>query len=58
MKECMITNLGSMAFGSIAIIVACAVTKSAFPLWAFLLIPKWRYSSPTNEEVQNEKTEA
>lgn len=59
MKEWMITNLGSMAFGSIAIAVACKVTKSAAPLWAFLLIPRWRYSSgPVEKEVQNEEKEA
>lgn len=49
MKECMITNMCCMVAGSIAITVACHVTKSAKPLWAFLLIPRYNYTN-TNDE--------
>lgn len=43
MKECMIINISCMAAGSIAIAIACYVTKSACPLLAFMLIPKFTY---------------
>lgn len=45
MRENMIMNVASVAFGSIAIAVGCFVSKSAWPLCAFLLLPKWSYSS-------------
>lgn len=44
MKETMITNCVTMAFSSIAIAVACHTTKSAMPLWAFLIVPRWTCS--------------
>lgn len=43
MKESMIMNVCSVVGGSIAIAVACAVTKSALPLVAYIIIPKWSY---------------
>lgn len=43
MKECMITNIACMGFGAIAISVACHVTESIWPLFGFLLIPKYEY---------------
>lgn len=49
MKECMIMNIGCIAAGSIAIAVGCYVTKSALPLFAFLLIPKWNYNHTDKE---------
>lgn len=52
MKECMVINICSCFASSIAISVACYVTKSAAPLLAFLIIPKWTYSR--NGEDKNE----
>lgn len=39
-----ILNCVSVLSCSIAIALACKVTKSAMPLWALLLVPKWDYS--------------
>lgn len=41
MKDWMIVNSVSVAFGSIAIAVACKTTKSALPILGFILIPTW-----------------
>lgn len=44
-----ILNCVSVLSCSIAIAVACKITKSAMPLWALLLVPKWDYrEGPTN----------
>lgn len=52
MKECMVVNICYCFASSIAISFACYVTKSAAPLFAFLIIPKWTYS--IDEEDKNE----
>lgn len=53
MRECMITNICSMAAGSIAIAVACTVTKSALPLFAFLLVPRWTFTTTRKEDEES-----
>lgn len=50
MKECMILNICSVTVGSIAIAVACKVTRSAWPLIALALIPKWNWSSNESQK--------
>lgn len=45
MKEMMVCNVVSSVFGSLAIAVACKVTGSAWPLLAFMLIPRWSYKT-------------
>lgn len=50
MKEWMITNCVVWGCSSLAIAVACKVTKSAMPLWAFLLLPKWTISEKNGGE--------
>lgn len=40
MKEWMITNCVIWGASSIAITVACYVTKSAWPLLGFMLVPR------------------
>lgn len=44
-------NIGTMAVASTAIAVACKVTKSALPLLAFMLVPRWTLN------ISNEKEE-
>lgn len=56
MKECMIMNIASVVAGSVAIGIACYVTKSAWPLLAFMLIPKWNYNySDENQEGKKDE---
>lgn len=43
MKDITIMNVTAMIGGSIAIAAACKASKSAWPLLAYLLIPRWRY---------------
>ena len=43
MIGCIILNVVSTIAGSAAIGVACYATKSAVPLLAFLIIPKWKW---------------
>lgn len=51
----MIMNCVSVVAGSIAIATACKVTKSAAPLIAFMLIPKWAYTNSRNSSKEGEK---
>ncbi|MCI8992268.1 MAG: hypothetical protein HFG80_06000 [Eubacterium sp.] len=48
MKEAMIMNCVSVAAGALAIAVACKITKSAWPLLAFIIVPTWS----TTEGIQ------
>ena len=43
MEYVMILNVVSVIACSAAIATACKVTGSAWPLLAFILIPKWEY---------------
>lgn len=45
MKEVMIFNCISMVAGALAIAVACKVSKSALPLLAFVLVPRFSVSN-------------
>lgn len=56
MKEWMIANICCTAVGSIAIAVACHTTKSALPLLAFLLIPRWNYKN-YDKDLEGKKDE-
>lgn len=53
MKNHISLNAISVLAGSAAIAVACKVTKSAYPLLAFLIIPRWNVEIIEQEE-QNE----
>lgn len=57
MKECMILNCISVISGSIAISVACFVIKSAWPLVAFLIIPKWEFTHNGTDESEEKENE-
>lgn len=43
MKETAIMNVVSVTVCSLAIAVGCKMSKSAWPLLAMMLIPKWEY---------------
>ena len=45
MKEYMIMNIASVTVCSIAIATACVVSKSAWPLLAYLIVPRWTYNA-------------
>lgn len=51
MKETVIMNTVSVAVCGLAIAVGCKVTKSALPLLAMILIPKWTYKQ-TNKGAE------
>lgn len=51
MKETMIMNIASVTVSSIAIATACIVTRSAWPLLGFVLIPRWTYNE--NHETKD-----
>lgn len=55
MKEMMVCNVVSSAFGSLTIAVACKVTGSALPLLAFMLIPRWSYRT---DEIKDKRSRA
>lgn len=48
MKENMIMNIASVVSGSVAIAIACKVTRSAWPLLGFLIVPTFNYSVGKN----------
>lgn len=48
MKENMIMNIASVVSGSVAIAIACKVTRSAWPLLGFLIVPTFNYSVGEN----------
>ena len=50
MKEAMIMNVASVVAGSVAIAVACYVTDSAWPLLAFMIVPKWSFQTSKEED--------
>lgn len=52
MKEFVILNGISVTAGAAAIAVACMVTKSVLPLFAFILVPKWSYRGNDSEEKE------
>lgn len=56
MKEWMIATCVSCAAGGAAIAVACYVTKSAWPLLAFMLIPKFEFHGG-GEDKEEKKDE-
>lgn len=43
MKETVIMNAISVTVCGLAIAVGCKVSKSAWPLLAMMLIPRWEY---------------
>lgn len=43
MKETVIMNAISVTVCGLAIAVGCKVSKSAWPLLAMMLIPRWKY---------------
>lgn len=45
MKEVMIMNTVSVVAGSLAIGIGCIVSHSAWPLFGFVLIPRWTYNA-------------
>ena len=56
MKETMIMNTVSVVAGSIAIGIGCIVSHSAWPLFGFVLIPRWTYNT-TQEKKDGGQTE-
>lgn len=50
----MILNAVSVIACSAAIATACKVTGSAWPLLAFILIPKWGYRHFDDKEEEDE----
>lgn len=50
MKAVVWMNGIAWSFGSLAIIAAVVITKSALPLFAFLLLPRWTYHSDEDTE--------
>lgn len=56
MKETMIVNCVSIVAGSIAIAVACKVTKSALPLFAFILVPTFSSHGSVSSETDDKET--
>lgn len=55
MKEVMIVNCVSVTAASAAIAIACKVTKSAWPLVAFMLVPTFKLTTNTEESEGNIK---
>lgn len=54
MEYVMILNAVSVIACSAAIATACKVTGSAWPLLAFILIPKWGYRHFDDKEEEDE----
>lgn len=54
MEYVMILNAVSVIACSAAIATACKVTGSAWPLLAFILIPKWGYHHFDDKEEEDE----
>lgn len=50
MKETMIFNCVSIIASSIAIAAACKITRSALPLLAFTLVPRFSVSSNSEDK--------
>lgn len=49
-KGFILANVFSVIFGSLAISIACYITKSYWPLLAFPLIPTWKYTNTDKKE--------
>lgn len=61
MEYVMVLNAVSVIACSAAIATACKVTGSAWPLLAFILIPKWGYhhfDDKEGEEDESKKNQA
>lgn len=58
MKMAILCNAISCVAGSTAIAIACKVTKSALPLLAFPLIPRWGLHVETNDDKKEEGEES
>ena len=51
MKEVMIMNTVSVVAGSLVIGIGCIVSHSAWPLFGFVLVPRWTYNE--NHETKD-----
>lgn len=50
MKEAVIVNCVSVVAGATAIAVACKITKSAWPLFAFIIVPTFSMNTTVKED--------